>query len=401
MDSLSRRTVRSLGRIAAHVALVLLAAGCGLRAPVLAPATQTPAHIATALPSATVVPPASSTATNPATATQPAATQTATKAPTATPTASLVPATATPFVAAEVRLAAVGDLMLARSIEDRILTQGPQVVFEAVADMFAGADLLAGNLECVISDTGQPEPKAYTFRAAPETMQALTGVNFDVVSLANNHAMDYGLDGLADMLRRLREAGIASVGAGADEAAARAPVIISHNGLRVGFLAYVDVPVEGRTGFNTASWSAGPFTPGIAWANVPDIEADVMAARALSDVVVVMMHFGLEGHRDPTSAQRAQARAAIDAGATLVLGAHAHMLQPVEEYNGGVIAYGLGNFVFDGFSIPSNFSAIFQATLTADGVASYEWVPVVVDRGLPRLARPDEAAGILARVATE
>jgi len=112
----------------------------------------------------------------------------------------------------------------------------------------------------------------------------------------------------------------------------------------------------------------------------------------------VMLHFGLEGRPEETARQREQARAAIDAGAALVLGAHPHVLQRTERYNGGLIAYSLGNFVFDGFGGAANESAIFAASLTPEGVASYEWVPVVVEGGLPRLATADEAPGILARL---
>jgi poly-gamma-glutamate synthesis protein (capsule biosynthesis protein) len=114
-----------------------------------------------------------------------------------------------------------------------------------------------------------------------------------------------------------------------------------------------------------------------------------------TDVVVVLIHFGLESRTEITRAQRAEARAAIDAGAALVLGSHPHILQGVERYNGGLIAYSLGNFVFDGFTLPENYSAIFAATLTQDGVGEYNWIPIVVEAELPRLATPDEAPKIL------
>jgi poly-gamma-glutamate synthesis protein (capsule biosynthesis protein) len=132
---------------------------------------------------------------------------------------------------------------------------------------------------------------------------------------------------------------------------------------------------------------------------VDRILADVAAAKAQADVVIVLLHSGLEGRTEVTAAQKAQARAAIDAGAALVLGAHPHVLQGVEEYNGGLIAYSLGNFVFDEFTAPEIYSAIFTATLTPEGIEAYNWVPVVVEPdGLPRLAAPDEAPGILERL---
>jgi poly-gamma-glutamate synthesis protein (capsule biosynthesis protein) len=207
--------------------------------------------------------------------------------------------------------------------------------------------------------------------------------------------MDYGLDGLADTLTRLRAAGIDSVGAGADAETARSPVLLERNGVRVAFLSYVNVPIEGRTGFDTRSWAAGIEKPGVAWADPDAIARDVIAAKTLADVVVVLLHTGLENRFEVSPTQRVLAHAAVDAGAALVIGAHSHTLQPVERYKTGLIAYSLGNFVFDGFTAPSNYTAIFSATLTPSGVTSYRWIPAVVVNGLPRLATPDEAASIL------
>jgi poly-gamma-glutamate synthesis protein (capsule biosynthesis protein) len=293
---------------------------------------------------------------------------------------------------------AVGDMMLARSVGDRMLVNGAAWPFAGVQGVLDQADILVGNLECAVGEHGKPVLKSYTFQAPPMAAEALGLAGFDVVGLANNHALDYGVDGLADMLPRLREAGVQSVGAGADAATARAPVIVRHNGVSVALLAYVDVPVEGRTGFDTRSWSAGPVTPGLAWANVDEMTEDIIAADTLSDVVVVLLHFGLEGRPQVTADQERVARAAIDAGAGLVIGAHAHVLQRVEAYNEGLIVYNLGNFIFDGFAQPSNYSAIFSATLTPAGVSDYEFVPVMVDRGVPRAATAEEAAIIMARV---
>ncbi len=290
---------------------------------------------------------------------------------------------------------AVGDLMLGRSVGNKLQAQGPGVVFGAVSSVLGKADLLAANLECVISVQGVAQPKAFTFRAPPAAVQALAAAGFDVLGLANNHSMDYGIDGLADMLTLLREGGIGTVGAGANAEAARAPLIVTRNGVHVAFLSYVNVPVESRTNFDTRSWAADVERPGVAWAEPDVVAKDVAAAKTLADVVVVLLHAGLEGRVEVNSIQRTLAHAAVDAGAALVLGSHSHTLQPVERYNGGLIAYSLGNFVFDGFAPPSNYSAIFMATLTPRGVDSYSWVPVVLENGLPRLATSDEATHIL------
>jgi poly-gamma-glutamate synthesis protein (capsule biosynthesis protein) len=293
---------------------------------------------------------------------------------------------------------AVGDVMLGDQTGERILTEGPGVPFAGVASVFGSADLLVANLECVISERGEPEPKAYTFRAPPAAADSLALAGVDVVGLANNHSLDLGYEALSDTLQLLAERQIGWVGAGANDVAARTPLLVVRNGLRMAFLAYVDVPVETRSHFDTRSWVATSATAGVAWAEPDQIASDVAAARAEADVVVVLLHFGLEGRTATTPAQRAQARAAIDAGAALVLGSHPHVLQAPEEYNGGLIAYSLGNFVFEDFTFPENYSAIFTATLTPSGVGEYSWVPVVIEAGLPRLATSEEAPGILERV---
>ena len=295
-----------------------------------------------------------------------------------------------------VHLMAVGDLMLARTVGDKLRAKGAAVVFSAVEPALSSADLLVGNLECVISELGQAQPKAYRFRAPPEAADALALAGFNIIGVANNHAMDYGFSALADTAARLQEHNISTVGAGKNAAAAHAPVIIERKGLRIAFLAYVDVLVESRTSFDTRTWIAGPNSPGVAWAEPKRMAADIEAAKTQADVVVVLLHSGLEGRSDVYPAQQAEAQAAIDAGAALVLGSHPHVLQRTEKYHGGLIVYSLGNFVFDGFTLPENYTAIFTASLSASGVDEYSWIPVVIEDGLPRMATEQEAAEILA-----
>lgn len=293
-------------------------------------------------------------------------------------------------------LMAVGDIMLGRGVGRALVEKGPVLPFAKVVDAFKTADIVAGNLECVVSSLGKPQPKAYRLRAPLEAIESLAGAGIAVVNLANNHAMDFGYVATADMRRRLAERGIASVGVGDDEAEAHTAVIVERGGLRVAFLGYVDVPVEGSTHFDASAWTAGTGRPGLAWAESSRIAEDVREAKKSADVVVVFLHSGLEGVRAVTSAQMSEARAAIDAGAALVLGAHPHILQRAELYHGGLIAYSLGNFVFDGFAAPENYSAVLSVSLSAAGVVGYEWLPMVVENGLPRPAVGKESAAVLA-----
>jgi poly-gamma-glutamate synthesis protein (capsule biosynthesis protein) len=123
----------------------------------------------------------------------------------------------------------------------------------------------------------------------------------------------------------------------------------------------------------------------VAWADTAEIVADVQAALDVADIVVVLLHSGVEYSPTPTGLQRAYATAAIDAGALLVLGTHSHVLQPVEEYGGGLIAYSLGNFVFDGFEGIANDTAILLVSIEGGAIAGWELVPARVVDGLPRL----------------
>jgi poly-gamma-glutamate synthesis protein (capsule biosynthesis protein) len=315
------------------------------------------------------------------------ATETTTHALTGTPTPSL-----------QVNLDAVGDIMLARTVGDQVQAHGPAIVFAGVQSVFDSADVLVGNLECALTTSGERQPKNYTFAAPPETAEALALAGFDVLSLANNHAMDYGSTGLFDTHVHLGQYGIASVGAGANAIEAHAPVILERNGLRLAFLAYVDVPDE-NSGFDAHTWIATASQPGIAWADLDQIKTDVAAARLQADVVVVLLHSGFENSTVIASNQRAEAHAAIDAGAALVVGSHSHILQAIEQYHDGLIAYSLGNFVFDGYKGMSNATIILQVVLTPQGLQSYDYVPVLIENGLPVIISIDNARGIETLVA--
>lgn len=360
---------RALTVLLVVAAMAMACAASGDPAPTVAPSIATPAITITPTPTAT---PATPVPTPPP---PPAATASPTPTPTATPTP----------VPARVLLAAVGDVMPGRSVGARLEREGAGAAFAAVRDILAGADIAIANLESPIATGGAPAPKAYAFRAPPAAAEALALAGIDLVSLANNHALDYGPAALAETRALLAERGIASIGAGPDRAAAHAPAAIARGGLTIAFLGYVTVPVEGG-GFDPRVWAATDGAAGVAWLDVATMTAEVASAARGADLVVVMLHFGMEWQPRPSPAQREQARAAIDAGAALVVGSHPHVLQEVEAYGGGLIAYSLGNFVFDGFPDPANDSAILLVELGAGGVEGHELVPVRIVDGIPTLA---------------
>lgn len=296
-------------------------------------------------------------------------------------------------------LAAVGDLMMDRRIGERIENGDPIYPFELVFDELSAADLTVGNLECALGQQGAPVDKGYTFRAPPGAARSFAIAGFDLLSLANNHAMDYGPDALLEAISLLQTNHVQTVGAGENAEAASTPVVITVKQTSIAFLAYVDVPVEVR-GFDARSWTATQNQPGLAWADPEQLEADIEVIRPLVDIVIVLLHSGYEYVVQPSGPQVRAAHTAIDAGADLVLGHHAHVLQGIEFYNQSVIVYGLGNFVFDDGDIPQ--TALLNVWLDSDGVRELELVPVMItEDGRPRLATETEADEILTAVYSE
>jgi poly-gamma-glutamate synthesis protein (capsule biosynthesis protein) len=293
-----------------------------------------------------------------------------------------------------VRLMAVGDVMLAQSIGRRIVRHGPDAPWRKVLGYLDQADLLIANLECPISSRGTAWPKKFTFRAPPASADALVAGGIDIVNLANNHTLDYGVTAFGDTLAALDARGVSHVGGGQNEAAAHAPVIVERNGLRVGFLGYALYFAPGTL----RQWSARAGTPGLAAARPEIVSREVAALRQHVDLVVVSFHGGRTNSSGPDSKVRALTRAAIAAGATLVLGHHPHVLQGYSRQGSTLVAYSLGNFVFDYFTGRQNDSAILDVTLSASGVESFSWIPIVIEHGFPRPARGAEIERIMARL---
>jgi poly-gamma-glutamate capsule biosynthesis protein CapA/YwtB (metallophosphatase superfamily) len=291
--------------------------------------------------------------------------------------------TTEPAGSRQVTLMAVGDIMLGRTIGDLIENEGPEAPFFDTAPTLSSADITVGNLECPISNRGTPEEKTYAFRAPPAAGTSLALAGFDVVSLANNHALDYGPLALEDTLAILAENQISPVGAGMDAEQAYRPIILEINGLRIAFLAYMDIPA---TDYNYLAWEAAQNKAGIAWAHPERVQQGVSAASEIADVVVVLVHNGYEIVQRVSGDQQKIAKLAIDSGASLVIGHHPHVLQRIETYNDGLIAYSMGNFVFDNFLFPPNYSAILKVELSENGVESYELIDVIVQlNGVPQI----------------
>ncbi len=276
-----------------------------------------------------------------------------------------------------------GDILLDRGVGDAIEKNGKYYPYGEIKKILQQADISAANLECPLTERGIPSLKNrhLVFRADTGNAYALKDAGFDLLNLANNHAMDYGHTGLDDTLNALKKVGIMTVGAGLDSAAARQPVFIEKNGLKLGFLGYSTFPGEGYFYFSDR--------PDVCRADVSCLSEEINRAREKCDILVVSFHWGKEFDFYPSADQQELAHLAVDGGADIVIGHHPHVLQGVEEYKDRLIFYSLGNFVFDR-QIPegTDETVMVCISVTGDGISSAEIIPVMINS-----CRPEEAGG--------
>ena len=282
----------------------------------------------------------------------------------------------------QLRLAAVGDislgdhlLTLGFGVRSEIARCGPEHLFAHVAPRLRSADIVFGNLESAVTEAGRDpaRPLTDTFRGTEAGVRALKAGGFNVVNVANNHALQYGADGFRDTLQAIDRAGIAAVGIADSGKFHCAPVIRIVRGMRVGLLAY--------------SQAAENFYKGeplyARWVE-ERVRADIARLRPDVDFLVVSGHWGIEqiDFAPPNVVQ--SARGLVDAGADVVLGHHSHIFQSVEKYRQGLICYSLGNFVFD--TLWEQFSAesaVVEITLELRNGAKhigYEVLPIRINR---------------------
>ena len=297
---------------------------------------------------------------------------------------------------AVVELIAVGDVMLARGVA--AAAENGRDPFGATEAWLRSANVTLGNLESVIAEKGSPRPGPYRLRAWAGAADALLDAGFDVVSLANNHALDFGPEGLAETVSRLDRAGIATVGVGPDAGSARKALIVDVGGLRIAFLAFNAVPdpqdhLSDDTDWTHAAWGREQTLAAITAARV--------AARPLGlDAIVVSAHWGFEYELRPDPSQRDWARALLESGADLVLGHHPHVVQGTQTLNDGFVAYSLGNFVFDQVQGETDQGLALRVFFDALGLRAVQALPVWAGPQ-PRLMSLEDAAPLLARVAPE
>ena len=276
--------------------------------------------------------------------------------------------------------------MLGRSVAEALRSSPPEaIVADEVVAVAREADLFVLNLECCISERGErwPDPaKPFFFRAPPKAVGLLSHLGVACVSLANNHALDFGTEALLDTFEHLEAAGIAWAGAGADEEAARSPARV--NGLAV--VAFADHPED---------YAAARGRPGIAL-DGPWV-AETVRELAATGPVLVTPHWGPNMTGQPVERVRRRAPSLLEAGATLVAGHSAHVVHGVE----GRVLWDLGDFLDDYAVHPrlrNDLGLLWLVELDADGPTRIEAVPLALDFCFTRLAEGDEAAWIRQRL---
>lgn len=279
------------------------------------------------------------------------------------------------------RLLAVGDISLQ--------TKNAGDPFPRIRDSIVDKDILIGNLETVLSNTGRKIEKAHSIHSTADKVVHLRSARFDVLSVANNHTLDLGGEGLANTMETLSSNGIRPIGARIGDCDGTSHAILEKNGTRVGFLAYTSGLLL--------------FGKGVSVNRLIDKRtlSEIRSLKSQCDAVVVSVHWGTENVDYPSPAQIRLAREMISSGASLVLGHGPHVVQGLERYKQGVIAYSLGNFNFDPAISRSctNDSIILAADLRKRSILNVEIIPVTINESLqPEMAQGTVRDRILSRI---
>ena len=267
----------------------------------------------------------------------------------------------------------VGDIMLGDHARRALRGGGVDYPFEAVLPLLRNASIVLGNLEGPLARKSTRETRNYSYKVNPDLAAALARAGINVLTLANNHALDCGRDGVLETLEALATAGVGVIGAGTDRRAAHQPLIRQAGARRVGLLGY----------YWNERCAAMDDLPGAAMDTPEDLKADIGALRNRVDRVVVTFHWGVPYYREPSLENRDKARFAVDCGADVVIGHHPHIVQPFEIYRDAPIFYRVGNFTFG--SRNSHAEGLLVAIRFEDRQTAVNAYPLYVKNRDPRV----------------
>jgi poly-gamma-glutamate synthesis protein (capsule biosynthesis protein) len=272
-----------------------------------------------------------------------------------------------------VTIVAAGDIYLGGSADNYLKQKGYLYPFEATKDILKNADITVANLEAPLTNkTAVFMEKEYILKHNPDAVGAIKAAGFNVVTLANNHIMDYGPDGLKETIDLLNKAGIKHTGAGENLKSARVPAVVNIKSKRIAFLAYSLVfPEEFYATDDSSGTAKGIFE---------NVISDIKNIKKHADIIILSFHWSEELMKYPKEYQIELAHRAIDNGANLIIGHHPHVIQGIEKYKDGLIFYSLGNFVFGSVnrSIPEGMLAVVRFS-QHNKVISAEIIPLDVN----------------------
>ena len=269
-----------------------------------------------------------------------------------------------------------GDTMLGRLVNERIDQTSFAYPWGDLLPLLFKNDLNIINLETTLTDSEHAVAKVFNFKATPEKVKSLTIANIDVCNLANNHILDFSIEGLIETIQALDQADIAHVGAGMNIKDAAKPVIIEHNGIKIGIIGYTD---------NEPGWEAADDKPGTNYITIGDIttvKQQLDTFKDKVDLVIASIHWGPNMREEPTQAFIDFAHAMIDAGVAIIHGHSAHIFQGIELYHNGLIMYDTGDLVDDYAVDPellNDHSFLFLVTVNKDGIKQIKLVPTLIN----------------------
>lgn len=300
------------------------------------------------------------------------------------------------------KMIAVGDIMLGRSVGKRLekSDSGYSTAFSDVSGLLGQGDIVFANLEAPMTDSihSLSRDKKIILKSSPKSSEALKKAGFNLVSLANNHMLDYYSEGMFDTMALLEKGGILHSGAGKNLEEARKPAIIEKNGIRLGLLSYTDMVQYIYAGNPSLKYAADTDKAGVTPRIYEYIREDIAGIRAQVDLVAISLHWGVEESFTVTPEQVEFAHKLLDEGADIILGHHPHQFQGIEIYKGKPILYSLGNFIFDQ-NDPENMET-FIVGMEYEGteLKSLEATPVrIIDKCRAVVQTEAEAAKMMER----
>lgn len=288
-----------------------------------------------------------------------------------------------------------GDVMIGRMVNEIIDKTGYEYPWGNLLPLLHATDLNIVNLETTLTKETKVVPKVFNFKAAPDRIEILKNARIDAVNIANNHILDFGVQGMIDTIEQLDLAEIAHVGSGQGLQAAQKPAIFERNGLRIGIIGATD---------NEPDWAAEEFKPGVFYVNIENIKPlcdEVKKLRPKVDLLILTIHWGPNWREHPSQEFINAAHSLIDCGVDIIHGSSAHILQGIEIYKRRLIMYGTGDFVDDYQVDPvlrNDCSAFFEVTVDKNNIKQVQLIPVLINDMQVNIAQGEEKHTIIDRM---